>query len=189
MEKKYIEKKILNHYFSTPLTYKEIKNIIKRNNIILNDDDVIEIEGNEGDIREYLTITRKVLETDEEYSKRIENEQLRERIKEKRELDNLLVLKRQYENDNLSVVIGLDLIFFNFDEIKQGDKFITRGLNTKDLGENWEIQECLSNHENTPYIMSTQKDILNPLGDSYYIFPKNKSFKIINIETYAKLFK
>jgi hypothetical protein len=91
-----------------PITWGEIKKELNKENITLDDDDVIYHELDEGfysennsiDPHYSLRIIRKRLETDEEYEKRITKlKKLNQKHKNER-FETYLELKKEFENED-----------------------------------------------------------------------------------------
>ena len=101
MSKQYKDKRILDKHLNEPIQWKDLKNIE------FEDEDVIRAEyvepyyseNNSWDGHYTLEVIRKVLETDEEYEKRLEsNKTFNERNRQLR-YENYLKLKKEFENE------------------------------------------------------------------------------------------
>ena len=101
MSKQYKDKRILDKHLNEPIQWKDLKNIE------FEDEDVIRAEyvepyyseNNSWDGHYTLEVIRKVLETDEEYEKRLEsNKAYNERNRQLR-YENYLKLKKEFENE------------------------------------------------------------------------------------------
>lgn len=88
--------------------WKDIKTILEKNKVVLEDDDIVDIgyveghysENNSWDAYYSFKVIRNRLETDEEYNKRIEeNRKFTEERKQER-YKNYLKLKQEFETNN-----------------------------------------------------------------------------------------
>lgn len=102
MSKIYKEKEILFIQSDKPIPFKEYKGVLE-------DDDIVNSGYDEGHYSEnnswdpfyYVRATRQVLETDEEYEKRIEeNRKFKEELKQRR-YERYLELKKEFENETI----------------------------------------------------------------------------------------
>lgn len=103
MEKKLVEKSVLNEVYRNPVTWKQIKDFK------FEDDDIIEIgyvepwengPDNSGGDHYEVNITRQRLETDDEFNKRIEKEKDYQKWLKERRYENYLKLKQEFEPEN-----------------------------------------------------------------------------------------
>ena len=101
MEKKKIKKVVFNKIdYKHPIPYRMYRHLIEDCDIVhagYEDAHYTENNGNEGHF--YLTITRMVLETDEEYEKRKKDLKKQKKEYTERRYQNYLKLKEEFENE------------------------------------------------------------------------------------------
>ena len=90
-------------------TWKDIKTILEKNKVVLEDDDIVDIGYVEGHYSENnswyaynsFKVIRKILETDEQYNKRLEENRIFTEERKKERYKNYLKLKQEFEtNEN-----------------------------------------------------------------------------------------
>lgn len=107
-KRKYISKDIVYKAKYTPFTWGDIKHVLKHAGVTLEDSDEIrvsyepdEYDGSELSVPAYYVfiVTRKHLETDEEFNKRIKEEEEQRNRARKNRYELYLKLKQEFEND------------------------------------------------------------------------------------------
>jgi hypothetical protein len=101
-QKKLIDVDIFHKTKDDQFTWKDLKDID------FQDDDVIHVQWEEGyysennsyDAHWSATVTRKVLETDEQFAKRIKREEIDATAMRNRRYENYLKLKAEFENSD-----------------------------------------------------------------------------------------
>lgn len=106
MSKKKVPVTILSDFRSDirkPYKWKEVRELLAKEAIVLEDDDHLEIgyieshDGDEDD-RRYVMLTRHRLETDEEYKVRLEGIATTNKYFKERRYENYLRLKAEFED-------------------------------------------------------------------------------------------
>ena len=106
--KKTFYKTLLQHNQDNHYTWKDIKTLVEENEIFFQDDDIIDIidisfqegfytENNSCEDCYTFTLTRKCLETDEEYKQRLQEEESLKEHSRKLRYNKYLELKKEFE--------------------------------------------------------------------------------------------
>lgn len=106
MEKIFKKKTIFYHNQSDVYTFGKLKSLLKEKNIILEDNDIINVsfqkgyytENNSMDDCFIFNIERNVLETDDEFNKRIQKNERENKFFKERRYETYLKLKKEFEN-------------------------------------------------------------------------------------------
>jgi len=84
--------------YNHPIKFSTIKNIVEDNDIITAGyDEGFYFENDSVDPHFFIEITREQLETDEEYDKRIEEDEKNKKFFKKRRFETYLKLKKEFE--------------------------------------------------------------------------------------------
>lgn len=101
-EKKLVTKTIFRKVSTTegPFTWKDIKHIDFQDDDVINAgfEDAYYGSDSSMDAHHYITVTRKILETDAEYEKRVERDKREKEEMKKRRYENYLHLKKEFED-------------------------------------------------------------------------------------------
>ena len=97
--KKMIEKVIFKKIdYDKPILFSTIKDVVQDNDIIHSGwDEGFYIENNSIDGHYFMRITREILETDEEYNKRVKQNELTAKWAKERRYESYLKLKKEFE--------------------------------------------------------------------------------------------